>query len=258
MPPAAPVYPVGRGRARPTPVVAVRSGGFTRVIARSMPGTWDHVRALLVVGHLAVITIAAVPTPEGSLTEGRLRDPQVRDALAPWASLAARLGLAEDQEEGYRWLWDAGHAMVAVRRTVMAPFSPYLRFSGNAQSWKMFGVAPAQHARLEIHGRAAEGDWEPLYVEHQGPNWGWVLLDHSRVRAMRSNFADGVGRGRFHGFAKAVGRRALADRPDLAVIRVQFRGVLVPPPAKLREQGGLTLTKTFWAVEVTRTEGEDR
>lgn len=222
-----------------------------------MPGTWDHVRAALIVAHLGAITVAAVPTPEGSLTESRLRDPQVRDALAPWAELVARLRLADDVDGGYRWLWDAGHRMVQVRRAVMTPISPYLRFTGNAQSWKMFGVAPAQHARLEIHGRAPGGDWEPLYVEHQGPDWGWVLLDHSRVRAMRSMFADGTGRGRYHGFAKAVGRRALADRPDLDTIRVRLQGVVVPPPARLREQGGLTLTKTFWTVEVARADGDD-
>jgi hypothetical protein len=214
--------------------------------------TRDHIRAALIVAHLTAIRVASVPTPAGYLTEERMNDADVRASLAPWAGLVARLGLADDADGGYRWLWGAGRVMVETRRAVMEHVSPYLRFTGNAQSWKMFGVVPAKYARLELHGRASGGEWEPLYVERQGPDWGWVLLDHSRIRAMRSGFAAREGRSRYEQFAALVGRRALAEHPRFDAVRVRFQGVTVPAAARLRADGGLTETKTFWTVEIPR------
>jgi hypothetical protein len=215
----------------------------------------DHIRAALIVAHLAAITVAAVPTPAGYLGEERLDDEEVRASLAPWAGLVARLGLADDVDGGYRWLWGAGRVMVDARRAAMEHVSPYLKFTGNAQSWKMFGVVPTRYARLEVHGRATDGPWEPLYVERQGPDWGWVLLDHGRIRAMRSGFAAREGRGRYEQLAALVGRRALAEHPRLQAVRVRFQAVTVPPAARLRADGGLTEGRTFWTVEIPRESG---
>ncbi len=217
-----------------------------------MPSLRDHLRAALVCAHLAAITVAAVPTPEGDLTEANLRNPEVHRALAPWARLAVRLGFAEDEAAGRAWLVARGRDMVALRRAVVGPIRPYLRFTGNGQSWRMFGVAPARHGRLQVHGRGPDGTWVALYDERRGSDWGWVLLDHSRIRSLRSSFADRQQRGRYNAFARWLGRRALADHPELVAVRVRYEGYVIPPPDELRRYGGLRATRVYWPVEVPR------
>lgn len=219
-----------------------------------MATPWDHVRAALICAHLAVITLAAFPTPAGDLTPQRKRDPEVREALAPWTGLVIRLGLAQDEESGIDWLFDRGADLIQARRKALGPTVKYLRFTGNGQSWRMFGVAPAKHARLQVHGGFEDGTWEPLYDEHQGPDWAWPVLDHSRVRSLRSSFADHEMRGRYNTFARWLGQRALDEHPQYDVVRVRYQGIVIPPPEKLRAQGGLTETKVFWPITVERKE----
>ncbi len=219
-----------------------------------MPTPWDHLRAVLIAAHLAAITVAAIPSPQGELSEKRIRDPEVRKALDPWTALVIDLGLAEDEDEAVRWLFDLGHTLVKVRKTALGPSSTYLRYTGNAQSWRMFGVAPTKQALLEVHGRRADGTWEPLYVEHTEHNWGWLLLDHSRIRAFRSSFATRDMRGRYTMFARGVCRIALDEFPEYTAVRMQYQGIRIPAPDRLAADG-FKRTGVFWPIQVERDRG---
>ena len=221
-----------------------------------MPTPWDHVRAVLICAHIAVITLAAVPTPSGDLTPQRKQDPEVREALDPWTGLVIQLGFASDDDGAVDWLFDRGNDLVSTRKRALGSSVQYLRFTGNGQSWRMFGVAPAKHARLQVLGGFHDGTLEPLYDEHQGPNWDWMVLDHSRVRSLRSSFGSKEMRGRYNTFARWLARRALDEHPQYDFVRVQYQGVVIPPPEKLRAQGGLTLTKVYWPIDIKRDEAK--
>lgn len=218
-----------------------------------MSTPWDHLRAALIVAHLAAITIAAVPTPEGELDDTRRQDPEIREIMAPWTALVQDVGLADDEDGAVDWLFDRGQELVTARRTALGPVIGWLRVSGNSQSWRMFGAVPAQHARFEVHGQLAEsGEWVPLYVENTPYQWNALLLNQSRVRAMRSNFSGGGSRGRYNAFARRIASQALDEHEALSAASVHMRAVTIPPAARLREQGGLTQGKTRWTITVTR------
>lgn len=217
-----------------------------------MATRWDHARAILICAHLALITIAAIPTPSGDLNPRHKRDPDVRASLSLWSDLLVRLRVVDDTDEAIDWLFDRGSEMVSARRAVLGRGRRYLVLTGNEQSWRMFGIAPVVHGRLQVHGRADGGDWVALYDERVGPGWGSMVLDQSRVRSLRSTFGSQGKRARYNLFARWIAERALADHPRVDAVRVQYQTVLIPRPEVLRERGSLIEKEPYWTLVTHR------
>ena len=205
----------------------------------------DHLRGLLVLLHLIAVTAVAFPAPAG-MTRADIDNPDVQAAIAAWRGVAGAVGVAVEQEPLSEWLWTQGKAMLAIRRTALAPMQPYYRWCGTRQSWSMFGYLNHTPARLEVHIDWGEG-WQPLHIartrEH---DWRARQLEQERLRGLVNRFSWKHSRRRFRELADWLAARAHEDYPDALRLRVQMRRRPLPDPATLRAAGTLAHTTAYW------------
>lgn len=215
-----------------------------------MAPAWKHVRAALIAVHLAVITVAAFPTPAGYLTEKNKTVPEVKASLEAWGAIAIDLGIAEDQPAFVDLVWRAGQGLVDARAAVIDPFESYFWLTGTRQSWRMFGSVDRRVGRFEVH-LLENGEWRPLYIDLTEHDWSAALLEQERVRALRKLFAIGGGKRSYKHFVRFLADRAEADFPEAEALRVRFQGLDIPAPDVVLAQGGLTETKIRLEETVT-------
>ena len=212
-----------------------------------MAGTrtsWDHARTALILAHVLAITLMALPVPGAHLTDKNKNSPAIRQTLTPWADLVQRVGLADSPDAAVDWLWDTGGQYNRAHAAVAVAFRPYIKHTGQWQMWGMFGYSPNTGGALQIHGRTASGDYEPLYLV-DGPQWQGRVLNHHRIRKLRYHWSQKRKRSELRMFARWL---ATQDH-GYPAIRVRMQGVRIPGPQKLRNNG-LIDTNVYWEMEV--------
>lgn len=189
---------------------------------------WPQVRACLVAVHLVAITLSALPSPEGGLNRKNWADDTVQAEFSAWAD---RFGMEPKAFEDA--LWEFANAYNRGYKRLLTPVKPYERLVGSEQSWKMF-IAPHRFpTRLDIDGRAENGEWSVLYAE-SSPTAVW-RKDLLRLERLRSaifrwgwpDYGTAWGKG-----CAALAALAFADFPELAEVRCRFWKAKSPSPAE--------------------------
>lgn len=195
-----------------------------------MAGLWPHVRAAFVAFHVVAMALSAVPTPEGGMSRANWADETVQAEIAAWAG---RFG-AEPKAFEER-LWSFATVYVAGYRKLMTPFDPYEELTGTGQNWKMF-VAPHKYpTRLQISGRAGDGEWRVLFEEGSPTaTWRRGLLRTERLRASTfrwgwSTYASAWSKG-----CTSLAKLAFEDDPSLSSVRCRMWKAPSPSPAQAR------------------------
>jgi len=195
---------------------------------------WPHLRAVLVVLHVSVLTFQALPSVGGGLSRQAWRTPTVQGEFRAWSARLQRLGFDVSLSELEDQMWDFAVAYEQGRRTVLRPFRPDLEYSGTYQSWRML-VAPHRFpGRLHIDVDRGEG-WQPLYVarsDEHGWRRGW--LDHDRFRAAIFRYAWKHYRRSRTQFTEWIADRVAEDFPDAERVRVSFMRFRTPSPEEVR------------------------
>jgi hypothetical protein len=211
-----------------------------------MPWT-AHARAAVIALYLVVVTLAAVPTPQG-FSRARLDDPAVRESLEAWSALFRGAGLVEDDDAFADLAWEAGQGLVDARKAVIGPFERFFWLTGTRQSWRMYGGVDRRSARLEIAVRE-RGVWRVVFRDLAVEEWGARLLNQERVRSLRDHFADKQNRGKWRAWVTWMAERAAEDHPRAERFRMRFVAVEAAAPDVVLEAGGLPETGSFWAEE---------
>lgn len=99
--------------------------------------TWlANLRSALVLLHVTIVCIAAVPTSRGSASREQLATPAARTELRLWGG---RLGVSPESLANFALQladsWDRAYAHV------FRPIAPYLAITGTYQPWAVF-IAP--------------------------------------------------------------------------------------------------------------------
>ncbi|MEM6928357.1 MAG: hypothetical protein AAF602_15595 [Myxococcota bacterium] len=195
---------------------------------------WPHLRAVLIVLHVAVITFHAMPTVGGGLSRTAWKTPTVQGEFRAWSERLQGLGFDVEIADLEDPLWAIAVGWEKGRRTMLKPVMPYLRYCGTYQSWRMF-VAPHRYpGRLHIDIDRGSG-WEPIYVA-RSPEHAWRRhwLDHDRFRAAIFRYAwKHFRKGRAE-FANWVTRRVERDYPDAERVRVSFMRYRTRSPEEVR------------------------
>ncbi len=184
---------------------------------------WPAARALLLAVGLFFHGLAAAPVPH-VVTRSDLANPVSAEEVAAWARRLGALGWTVTPAE-------LGEQVIAVtgwigrgHRALQAPARPLFELTGTDQGWALFANPDTHPARLQIRVRRAGSDeWEVLF-QHLDPDADWWsgALTYRRLRGVYD--AGGYGakpRKPYQRFARWVGRRVLAERPDVTQVEVR-------------------------------------
>ena len=216
----------------------------------------DYLRLLLVAVHIFAITVPAVPSPPGLLTPKKLQERGAKQAIRGLRAALSTVGVKRSDAEVGDAVMATANAIIRAREAGAKPFAPYYRYAGTRQSWRMFSRVADRPARLEVHV-ADGGGWTPLYVAlHPEHRWAARTLESERFRSMINNFAGKTNHRTYLGLVRWIACQRLAEGHDGERLRVQLLRMVVPSPAALRAQGGLSLREPYWVEERTVGAGD--
>jgi len=183
---------------------------------------WPQIRAGLIAVVLLIQFLDAVPLPE--LKESNLKQPLAQDELDRWTEVVNDLGLDWSREELTARALAVGGVAVSFRKAVMAPWKPFLRFTGTGQSWGLFAYPDPYAGRLIIRSRDAKGDWtEHFRAPAEGDDWLVARMLFRRVRGVYDDAGDRARPGKAHDrFVNWVAREIFLREPEAQSVEVRF------------------------------------
>lgn len=211
------------------------------------PQRWPAVRAALLGVVVLVHGLTALPLPR-TVSADRAASAPAQEEIGLWLAVLASIGLHPSAEQLLGLVNQAAKATSSVRRALVAPAKPLMRFTQTGQAWALFAYPDRFPQRLVVEGRAGEGAWETLYrgldPAHQ------VVGPEVRFRRVRGVYDTVTGRDKpgktYERFVDFVADRAFAARPDLDQVRVlmvQFHVELPDSTATRPEVVRLTRTR---------------
>lgn len=210
--------------------------------------TWLHLRAAFVAFHLLAIVLVALPAVGGGLNRDAWSSATVQAELRAWAHRLNALGAEFTVDQLQDRLWRLAVRYERGRRDVLAPFVPYLRYTGTAQFWRMF-VAPHRYpGRLRIEVDRGDG-FEPIY-EARSSTWAWrrAMLDHARMRSAVFRAAWPHFRVSRRELVSWLERLAASDFPDAQRLRVSFLRYRTRSPEEVRAGREVAVTPELVSV----------
>jgi len=148
---------------------------------------WPHVRAALVLFHVAMIFVIAFPAPVGGMDRANWKVPSVQQDFAAWAAI---LHVTPEWLEETIYVIAVG--WMKAREYAVRPFGTYLQLSGCDQPWRMF-VAPVRviaKFQVQLKARGAPGDtWETLFEEGSARyRWRGEMFAQERLRSQMARW----------------------------------------------------------------------
>ena len=208
----------------------------------------DHLRAALVLVHLVLILLLALPAP--AVRPKDLEDPKVQRWFEARAAQLQGWGVATDAPTltGHAVAW--GGAWLSARGQAMPMARTYASWSGTGQSWGMFGSVPTTSAVffVEVHRDAG---WSRIYESRaHDMAWNRRWFDHERVRTFENQFTRKRNRKAYDRLATWLGPRVLRDHADLQGARMGMERVHIPEARVLARTRVLPRAETFWVTDL--------
>jgi hypothetical protein len=215
-----------------------------------MPSRRAQLLAVLILAHLAQITLSSVPFPTKALTEDL--KPRHRRAILTWGAPLLALGLSDSEADLIADTRTLNNALVSTRLRLLRPIFRWQKHTGTQQGWRMFGDVPPFGGRLQIHIRTGEGEWTRIFEDHSEADWKAGLLNQERFRGVRASYAGRSEKRRkqYSRLGRWLARHAATDFPQATEFRMRYQKVIIAEPAVIREQGGLALGTTYWEEHV--------
>ena len=187
-----------------------------------MNNRWPQIRAVLVGCHVVAVLAMATPSPSAGLRRSSWKDPTVQAEFSAWNERFQAMGISWTEPEMEDHLWTFAVGWDHARDLVLTPITPYGRYLGASQSWRMF-VAPHRYpTRLQIELDSGDG-WETLYIERSAEYaWRREVFDHDRMRSAIFRFGWTQYKKSWQLFADWVAKKAAVDFPDASRVRVRM------------------------------------
>jgi hypothetical protein len=199
-------------------------------------GVWPHLRAIFVLFHITAVLVLAVPNMGGqALSRRAWQNPTVQDEFKAWAARLRGLGVDIDARALEDRLWPFARRWTKAHRWAKRPFTPYAKYAGVTQTWRMF-VAPHRYpARLHIDVRASDGTWRPVQIARSRTyDWRGAQLNHDRVRATLFRYGWANFRRPYTKLTRWLAARAAVDFPAATHLRVRMYGFRTASPEEVR------------------------
>lgn len=208
---------------------------------------WDHVRALLIAVHVVAVVGMSLPAPP-KMNERLLANGDVAKGLAVWTGALARVGVAPETTRALVLV--GGGALARTEDRMEAIFSPYRRWAGVDQSWRMFSGSPARGSRVELW-LEEDGAWRRIYAPlDPEARWRAGLWEDGRVRGALQALSQEKFERWWAALAKSAARRAARDFPHADTLRLQRVPLRYPTPEDLVVTGRVVEREPVGVVDV--------
>lgn len=183
---------------------------------------WPQVRAVLVALHVLAVILLATPSPAVGLRRSLWKDPTVQQEFQAWHERLAKLGATWTESEMEDDLWNFAVGWERYRSALLTPFSPYGRYLGVSQSWRMF-VAPHRYPTRLAVDLEEDGAWRTIFQE-RSEQWTWrrPLFDHDRMRSVIFRLGWPQYKKSWEAYSRWIARMAAADFPEATRVRTRM------------------------------------
>ncbi|HCH64348.1 MAG TPA: hypothetical protein DFR83_16200 [Deltaproteobacteria bacterium] len=206
----------------------------------------DHLRALFVAAHVALITLMALPNPR-RINERDLADPALQEVFSDWREVLEAAGVSLTPEETNTLVMSFANQYMDARAVVLDPVRPYFQYTGANQAWQMFGYLNRTPARLSVEVLSQGGEWSTLFLARDPEHdWRRALFDSERMRGMVNHYSWRERRGGFRMLADWVSCEVFLEEPNAKLVRMSMKQVQLPTPDVLRETGRISTRRTYW------------
>jgi hypothetical protein len=175
--------------------------------------------------HIAAVVASALPRP-----------PTADDAILEHPEVKAEFESGGLTEQQARDLLALARQYVAATDRARDVVLPYLRLTGSAQGWHMFGGTPPRFPLVfvvEVRPRGESG-----YVLFQDLNWGTAdsAAMNFRHRKVHENLAAWAGTSAWDDYARYWARRWNERHPDRPAgsVRLSVTRLTTPEPDRVR------------------------
>lgn len=190
-----------------------------------------QVRAVLVLGHVLAISIAAVPGPDGGMSRDQWRDPAVQAELITWSQ---RFHMT--QERFTDLIYPLAETLFSLRIAARKPVGPYLEYTGVEQPWRLFVAPDRVPSRFQLQVlRRGHRDEETLYEEGSREYaWHRRYFTHSRTRRALYWYGWPLTWGSRGEHCEWLARQVFDEMPDAERVRCRFFRGPSPSPEQAR------------------------
>ncbi len=193
-----------------------------------------HIVAALVLLHLVSVLVCSLPGVRGNLSPSMMREPVVQHELRQWTRAFGRVGVSMTTDELQRGLFAVGTLYSDVRDVLIAPFRPYTRYFGTAQTWNLFTSAHRLPSRLEIDVEE-KGAFRTVYRARDGElAWNRDKFDDTRLRKAVYLLSWKRAARTYGTFTQWIAREAARDFPGASRVRVRYWSYETPSPEQVR------------------------
>jgi hypothetical protein len=193
-----------------------------------------HLRAAFVLFHVVAITVMSIPAPVGGMEEARWATAAGKREIHHWAEAVRGVGLDVSDAALRDLVWQAGTAWLSFRNDVVAPFRPYLVYTGSRQSWRMFSMVEHEQGRLAVYVDRGNGR-EPAFVTYEHEVWRRTELRQERTRTILGDFYGRESKRVWPGFVDRLADWAREDFPDAKTLEVEISTRHTPEPGEAPE-----------------------
>jgi len=185
---------------------------------RNKTSRWPHVRAALLLVHVAAIMLLALPSTARLRDRARWKDQRTQREITLWADRLQQWGFDTDPQRLEATLWETAQSYVSTRESLSRPLQPYVAVAGVGQPWGMFRSPQRRPGELHVEIDEGEG-FRTIYVSRSREHaYLAEVFDHNRFRKLAGR---SVRRKRlFDHIAVWVTGRAWQDFPRARRVRV--------------------------------------
>jgi len=180
-----------------------------------------QLRAAFVLFHVVAITVMSLPAPVGGMEEARWATPAAKREIHHWGEAVRGVGLDATDASLRDFVWKAGSAWLSFRNDVVAPFRPYLVYTGSRQSWRMFAMVEHEQGQLAVYVDRGNGR-EPVFVSYEHEVWRRTELRQERTRTILGDFYGRESKKVWPGFVDRLADWAREDFPDAKTLEVEI------------------------------------
>lgn len=192
-----------------------------------------QLRALLLLGYLAVMGLMLLPSGHRMGSRAVWRTELIQAQFADWAAALSHFGISMTPKEFERKLWRLVRGYLSVQRPMARSLLPLGQHLGIGQSWKMFSNPQTHPSRIHIDVDRGTG-FRPVYVSRSAThNWNQALFDDGRMRKLVGRIGRGGEDSPYPAFVHWTEAQIREDFPDARRLRVRLYRWRTPPPSNL-------------------------
>tara|TARA_R110002096_G_scaffold436061_1_gene666624 strand:+ start:8424 stop:9071 length:648 start_codon:yes stop_codon:yes gene_type:complete len=178
---------------------------------------WPHLRAAVVLTHLAAVVLMSLPSNYRLGSRSHWETPEVQADLVRWSNT-----LGVDGEEFEEVLWDWTQRYIRIRKKVTHPFLKYADYTGTRQGWTMFSGPRRRTGRYTVEVEVG-GEFRTLFrTQDSSATWNRWQFEHNRVRKLMAKLTTHPKDRAYAELTRWIAKRVAEDFPQATRCKISL------------------------------------